>query len=270
MPFQPGYSPLEQRMEHLEREFVRLGQSGQNANQQAQGAAGRGAVVVEATGTLTGPIPEDQVIFDAAGGHDHSAGNSTAVPMSGDVTGTNQAAVVVGIEGVPLSGAPAAGDDHKFIRYDLGLGQFVYSGAVMLAPDAVDRNTIKPTADTNSGLIIEGHSATQSATLFQCNVPGFGGAVFIGPNGQLTVSPAPGGSPVLFEVDEPTSFDVVMNVWQAGSGQAVKIKSPADTDKGLVITPHSASQSGDLLQCLGGDLVPILRVGAGATGATER
>lgn len=59
MPFQPGYSPLEQRIEHLEREFVRLGQSGQNANQQAQGASGTGLTAIVgggATGVLAGDV----------------------------------------------------------------------------------------------------------------------------------------------------------------------------------------------------------------------
>src|SRR5690242_15477331 len=40
------------------------------------------------------------------------------------------------------------------------------SGAVILAPAGVNRNLIQPTADTNAGLEIVQHSATQSAPTF--------------------------------------------------------------------------------------------------------
>jgi hypothetical protein len=143
MPFQPGYSPLEQRMEHLEREFVRLGQSGQNANQQAQGAGGSSPTGGGGGGGgAPGPIPEAQVVFDDTGGHDHSAGNSTAVPMSGDVTGTNQSSVVTAVgdvsgtigvtsvdklHGHPVPTAPAGTDGGKALRYD-GSANYVLEG----------------------------------------------------------------------------------------------------------------------------------------------
>lgn len=41
------------------------------------------------------------------------------------------------------------------------------SGAVILAPASAGRNTIQPTVDTAEGLVIQGHSATQSARLLR-------------------------------------------------------------------------------------------------------
>lgn len=41
------------------------------------------------------------------------------------------------------------------------------SGAVILAPATAGRNTIQPTVDTAEGLVIKGHSATQSARLLR-------------------------------------------------------------------------------------------------------
>jgi hypothetical protein len=138
MPFQPRYGDAEQRLEHLEREFIRLGQSGKNPNQQAQGAGGSSAtVVVGGGGSPPSTIPESQVVFDDTGGHDHSAGNSTAVPMAGDVTGTNQAAVVTALgdvtgtigatsvdklHGKTVPTAPGATDTGKALRYDNATG----------------------------------------------------------------------------------------------------------------------------------------------------
>lgn len=131
MPFQPRYGDVEQRLEHLEREFIRLGQSGQNANQQAQGSSGDSPVVVTGGGGGGSPtpsqIPEELVVFDPTGGHDHSSGNATAVPMSGDVTGTNQAAVVAQLQGKPVPAAPAATDAGKALRYD-GSANYVLDG----------------------------------------------------------------------------------------------------------------------------------------------
>ena len=39
------------------------------------------------------------------------------------------------------------------------------AGAVILAPDTAGRNTVQPAADADAGLILKGHSATQSAAV---------------------------------------------------------------------------------------------------------
>jgi hypothetical protein len=94
-------------------------------------------VVVGGGGSPPSTIPESQIVFDDTGGHDHSAGNSTAVPMAGDVTGTNQAAVVTALgdvtgtigvtsvdklHGKTVPTAPGATDTGKALRYDNATG----------------------------------------------------------------------------------------------------------------------------------------------------
>lgn len=161
MPFQPGYSPLEQRMEHLEREFVRLGQSGRNANQQAQGAGGSSPTGGGGGGggTAPGAIPEAQVVFDDTGGHDHSVGNATAVPMSGDVTGNNQGSTVAKIQGGAITAA-GAGNDKQFIRWNNGGLTYEYAFASTLS---LLGNWCRPDISTLGGADAEIENAGSTA-----------------------------------------------------------------------------------------------------------
>ena len=83
-------------------------------------SAGRAAPV-----TAGDEIPEEDILFDDSTGHDHDgAGGGTPITISGDVTGTNNAAVVEAARGIEFP-TPAAGDDGEALVYNHGTGAYV-------------------------------------------------------------------------------------------------------------------------------------------------
>jgi hypothetical protein len=102
------FEEVRAQIANIHRYLVELGTDSFNAAQQAQGVVNIGTAndVSGGGGGSASPadkIKESQVIFDPDTGHDHSAGVATAVPLVGDVTGTNQADSVAQLQGVTLT-----------------------------------------------------------------------------------------------------------------------------------------------------------------------
>lgn len=109
-----GISPdLDACLRNIQRWIVQQGPVA------AQPSVARGVSAEQGTDNTVGQIPEARVVWDTEGGHNHDASNSRAVPMTGDVTGDNQASIVAQIQAVPVT-APLVGDDQQFLRYNNG------------------------------------------------------------------------------------------------------------------------------------------------------
>src|SRR5689334_20065335 len=65
------------------------------------------------------------------------------------------------------------------------------SGAVILAPDTIDRNLVQPTADGFHALVLKIHSATQSVNTFEVRDETGAVAVAVRKDGSLLVQPNP-------------------------------------------------------------------------------
>lgn len=104
---------LEARLRHIEQHLVSSSIVGER-DQALVNASGGTVVVVPGAGS--GVIPEDQVDFDPSAGHDHDGVDSSTVPMTGDVSGTNTSVSVDKAKAVDLP-TPASTDDWKLLSY---------------------------------------------------------------------------------------------------------------------------------------------------------
>jgi hypothetical protein len=86
------------------------------------------------------------------------------------------------------------------------------STAVILAPNSVSRNLIQPTADANSGLLVQEHSATHSAELLGVLMAG-GGSYF------AVFNPAAGSG--VAQISSPNGVDTTLLGVTTGNGQSI-------------------------------------------------
>lgn len=147
-PFGPLRVPdIGVRITHMENYLSRVASALSASSTRAsvtqvteQSGTAQDATTGGSSGSSGGSISESQITWDADDGHNHDGDElGRAITLTGDVSGTNLADTVDKLKGVPLSGAPAAGDANRFIKYDNGLVQFVYS-TVAIAGDVSGTN----------------------------------------------------------------------------------------------------------------------------------
>lgn len=91
----------------------------EKAKQQAPVVRPKRALQVE------GLTEESQIDFDPIEGHRHDGADSRAVPLSGDVTGSNTGSTVGAIQGVPIA-EPTVDDDQRVPRYSSGTNSITW------------------------------------------------------------------------------------------------------------------------------------------------
>lgn len=121
------------------------------------------------------------------------------------------------------------------------------SGDVTLSPSTSSRNTIQAAADTAKPLSLKGHSATQSANLFEvAPAPAAANVFAIDPTG-FTLSEASGvaAGSELFQINN-SSGAYLLKVLNTGSALGMLIAAESDTDPALVVQANSGTQTSDI------------------------
>lgn len=196
-PMPPEDYTLDVRIRHIEDALTALGGSGVNFNTQANSTLGNNAAA--SAGQVSG-----------GGG-----GGGVNPLLGGDVTGPAVNNTVSKLQGQKLTLSSAS--TNQVLTWD-GTQWINGPAAVILAPDSTTRNTIQPTADTNPGLTVKGHSDTQSAVLAQfftgpTSFAANSGTIIFANQSMVVECTDPTTQPFQVKVAANTALTDVVDVW---------------------------------------------------------
>lgn len=154
-----GLTPdLDACLRNIQRWIVQQGPTA------AQPSVARGISQAQGTDDTVGQIPEARVVWDTSGGHNHASGNARAVPISGDVTGTNQAALVAQIQAIPVA-VPVIGDDQQFLRYNNGVPNLTWESPARQIYSVVTKTANYTLTDADDVVLVDASAGAITITL---------------------------------------------------------------------------------------------------------
>lgn len=112
-------------------------------------------------GGIALPIPEEDIDFNPDSGHNHDGENSTPVPMSPDVTGTNIDNTVVAAQHIPLP-IPIPADDGKVLTYVDATTEYQLRSAI---PVTLTVTTNYLVVTNNSVILVNASAGNVTVTL---------------------------------------------------------------------------------------------------------
>lgn len=138
------------------------------------------------------------------------------------------------------------------------------TGAVILAPNIVGRNTIQPTVDTAEGIVIKGHSPTQSASLLGVKNSAGVSLCDINPVGTTTLTGTDIGASTL-QVQAPVGAGAFLAEFTGDNGQPLVQVAGRGLSDTMIVSTQAVGDRALMVQGFTGQTADLLRVLADAT-----